>query len=271
MRIITLLFAFALATPMLFAQQPSKDNSRTLILFYSQTETTKQVAKELQKRLGADIEEIKATVPYSGTYDETIARCQDEMKSNSLPHIRPIRSNLRNYDTIYIGYPVWFGTFARPMLTFINSVKLADKKIIPFCTFGSGGLIETTNQLKKALPLAKIQNGFGIRQARISYMTAELDRFLKVNGYVEGEVEQLPEYSEFKSVSEEDVNIFNSACAGYKYPLGTPVTVCSRKTSAGTDYLFIANSKNQNGETIESKIYITVENNKKPEFTLVVR
>lgn len=274
MKILSLLLAFSFAVTSVYAEteiNEKKGESKTLILFYSQTGTTKQIAEELQKRLGADVEEIKATNPYAGTYDETIARCREEMGNNTLPQISPIKANIKDYDTVFLGYPVWFGICARPMLSLINTADFANKRIVPFCTFGSGGIVETTEQLKKALPLAKVENGFGIRQIRIDRMATELDRFLKINGYIEGKVEQLPEYSALKDVTEKDCALFNAACGDYKFPMGTPISVGSRTTASGTDYLFVVNGTNPQGESVKSKVYITVETNQKPVFTLVVR
>lgn len=245
--------------------------SKTLVLYYSQTGVTKTVAEELQKKLGADIESIKAVKPYDGDFNATIARCQQEMKNNELPEIQPVKHNLNDYDTIFLGFSVWFGTYARPIITLVKDNKFEGKKIIPFCTFGSGGLVECTEQLKKDLPNATILNGYGVREARIARTAEELDRFLKENKFIEGTVEALEPYSEQKPVTEEEVKTFKAACDGYQFPLGTPITVGSRKTANGVDYLYTVNGKTPNGKDVKSTIYVTVENGKTPEFTLVVR
>ena len=67
------------------------ERTKSLILYYSQTGTTKTVAEELLKVLDADIEQIEAENPYSGTYEETIARCKQEMESGSLPAMKPLQ------------------------------------------------------------------------------------------------------------------------------------------------------------------------------------
>ncbi len=269
----TLLFVclFAMAFSNCFAESLDKKGSKTLILYYSQTGVTKKVAEELQKQLGADIEAIQAIKPYDGNFEETIGRCLEEKKKGELPHIRPIKSDLKKYDTIFLGYPIWFGTYATPVITFVNTFKLAEKQIVPFCTFGSGGLVESVEHLKKALPLANIQEGYGIREARIAKASKEVDRFLKLNGYIVGNVEIFPDYSEQKPVNAEETKIFKEACSGYKFPLGTPINCGCRKSDNGIDYLFFAKGKSPDGRDVETKIYITVENGKAPEFTLVVR
>ena len=273
MKLFLILLLFVMSINNCFAEEECCEPKETnkLILYYSQTGVTKKVAEELQKQLGADIEAIEATKPYDGTFEETIGRCLEEKKKGELPHIRPIKSDLKKYDTIFLGYPIWFGTYATPMITLVKTFKFAGKQIVPFCTFGSGGLVESVQHLKRDLPMANIQEGFGIREARISRVGEELDRFLSLNGYIAGEYEVYPDYSEQKPVTKADTEIFNAACSGYKFPLGTPITVGSRKTDKGIDYLFYATGKTPDGKDVETKIYVTVEKNKKPEFTLVVR
>ena len=272
MKVLLMFMVFVMTAVNCFAQERCEGkNANILVLYYSQTGVTKQVAEVLQKELDADIEAIQVIKPYDGTFDETIARCLEEKKKGELPHIRPIKSDLKNYDIIFLGYPIWFGTYATPVITLVNSFKFAGKQIVPFCTYGSGGLVESTEHLKKALPMAKIQSGFGIREYRISRVKEELDRFLKLNGYIAGEVEIYPDYSAQKPVTKEETEIFNNACGSYKFPLGTPKTVGSRKAGDRTDYLYYVNSKTPDGRDVESKIYISVEKDLKPEFTLVVR
>lgn len=246
---------------------------KTLVLYYSQTGTTQIVAEELQKQLGADIERIEAVNPYDGDFQATIQRGGDELRSGEVPEIKPIQANLANYDVIFIGYPIWFGTYAMPIATLVKENDFAGKTIVPFCTFGSGGLSTSTENLKKALPQADIRQGYGVRQARIEASPEEIDRFLKENGFKVGDVTPLPDYSEQQPVTEEDSLIFDAACSGYQFPLGTPQTVGKRQTEESTDYKFMVKSRGMNGEESTSTIYVTVGNEEgaKPEFTEVVR
>ena len=249
------------------------ERTKSLILYYSQTGTTKTVAEELLKVLDADIEQIEAENPYSGTYEETIARCQQEMESGSLPALKPLQSDIHQYDTIYLGYPVWFGTCARPVLALVEQEKFEGKTLIPFCTFGSGGLNATQDYLRKTLPAAQILDGYGVRTARISRMPQELDRFLKEHGLVAGDVLQLPDFSEQQPVTEEERAIFDAACGDYKFPLGTPVTVGKRPLEDGVEYKFTVTSKGKDGSEQTATILVIQykDENSKPEFTQVIR
>ena len=246
---------------------------KKLVLYYSETGTTKTVAQELQKQLGADIEEIEAVEPYSGIFQETIQRGQREMQSGEMPALKPLKKKIADYDIIFLGYPIWFGTYANPIITLVKEQDFAGKTIVPFCTFGSGGLNTSSDALKKALPKATIAKGYGVRTARVASAAKELDRFLKENGYKKGSVEKLPEYSEQKPVTEAEKKIFDAACSSYQFPLGTPQTFGKRSTSESTDYKFTVTGRGMNGAESTSIIYVTVGKaaDAKPEFTEVVR
>ena len=105
-------------TAMLAASCGQKKNApKVLVLYYSQTENTKAVATEIATALGADMEEVVPVEAYGGTYEETIQRCLREREGGILPSIQPVKANIADYDVVFIGYPVWFGTCALPMLT----------------------------------------------------------------------------------------------------------------------------------------------------------
>ena len=244
---------------------------KQLVLFYSEGGTTKAVAEELQKQLSADIEEIEAVEPYSGDFQATIQRGSKERESGQWPAIKSLKFKITDYDVIFLGYPIWFGTYANPIVTLVKEQDFEGKTIVPFCTFGSGGLNTSTADLVKALPKAKIVKGYGVRTARVAKAAKELDRFLKENGYKEGSVAKLPDYSAQQPVTEEEKAIFDAACSSYQFPLGTPESVGKRETPDGTDYQFTVKGRGMNGEEATSTIYVTVEKGEQPEFTEVVR
>ena len=263
MKRILLLLALAAFVTTGFAQ-------KKLVIYFSGTNTTKAVAEELQKQLGADIESIEAVNPYSGNMQETMQRAQREKE----PEIKPLKADLKAYDIIYIGYPIWGGTYAAPVATLIKKYDFAGKTVVPFCTFGSGGLESSSANLVKALPKAKIQKGYGVRQARIKSAAKELDRFLKENGYKKGAVKPLPAYSAQQPVTDAEKAIFDAACSSYQFPLGTPQTFGKRTTDDSIDYEFKVKSQGfGGGGASTSTIYVTMgkEKGAKPEFTRVVR
>ena len=246
---------------------------KMLVLYYSETGTTKTVAEELQKQTGADIEAIACEKPYSGNFQETMQRGQREMQSGEYPALKALTKKVSDYDVIFLGYPIWFGTYANPIVTLLKQQDFAGKTVVPFCTFGSGGLNTSSDALVKALPKAKIAPGYGVRTARVAAAAKELDRFLKENGYKKGKADKLADFSAQQPVTDAEKAIFDAACSSYQFPLGTPSTVGKRETADSKDYKFIVKGRGMDGSESISTIYVTVgkEAGAKPEFTQVVR
>ena len=246
--------------------------NKTLVLYYSQTGATKTVAEELQRQLGdADIAAIEVAEPYPADYDATIKRWRAEVDSGIIPALKPLTVDLDDYKTIFLGFPIWGGTYALPISTFVKDHDLSGKKVVTFATFGSGGIGSATLDLAQALPEADVYKGYGVRNCRLDKAPAEITRFLKHGGYIKGEVERLPAYSVQEQVTDAERAIFDAACSDYKFPLGEPQTVGRRTTPAGTDYKFKALSTTPDGKEGVITIYVTVNNGEAPEFTLVER
>lgn len=266
----TLSLLCALAALTACSTKPNNEetaSTKSLILYYSQTHATEQVAKMMQGHTGADIEAISAVQPYDGDFQQTIARCQKEMAADSLPQLNALEKNIADYDTIYLGYPVWFGTFAQPMAALIKANDFAGKVIIPFCTFGSGGLNTTCDQLKAQLTQATILPGYGVRNARIPAAEAEVQQFLINADIIAGEKVELPAFGATQQITDEAKSIFDAACGSYSMPLGSPVAFCTRAIADGTEYLF---SVERDGAPA-GQIYVTATEGAEPEFTQVVR
>ena len=93
---------------------------KCLVLYYSQTGATKVVAEKIAETLGADIEAFDVDKPYDGNFQETIDRCLVERGENFVPAIVPIKADLKKYDVVFLGYPVWFGTYAPPVAALLK-------------------------------------------------------------------------------------------------------------------------------------------------------
>lgn len=252
-----------------------KEAPKVLVLYYSQTSNTKAVATEIATKLNADIEEIVAVNPYDGDFKATIDRCIVEREQGTVTEIKPLAADIANYDVIFIGYPVWFGTYAPPVATFLANTDLSGKKIVPFCTFGSGGLESSVKDMAEKQPKAEILTGYGVRAARLDAMPKEIDNFLKASDFLEGEYVKLDEFPEQHNVSEEETAIFNAAVDDYPMLHAETKTVASRNIPNGVEYLFTAvdlpREDNPDMPVREIKVYVTVENGAAPVFTNVVR
>ena len=241
---------------------------KALVLYYSQNGATAQVANAIASAIGADMEEVVALNPYDGDFGATIARCQEEMANGVLPEIEPIKANLDAYDVIFLGYPIWFGTYAPPVQALVNTIDLNGKKVVPFCTFGSGGLDSSTRDLQAKFPEAEILPGYGVRTARVEAIPAEVDHFLKESGFVAGEYFKAEPFGESHAVSEEESAIFDAAVGDYPMIHAQAQEVCIREVEGGKEYLFTAANVDNPG-TI--KVYVLAPEGEAPVFTQVLR
>lgn len=252
-------------------QDQESEKPKTLVLYYSQTGTTKQVADEISRQLGADIDSIVPVDSYGYDYDSTIERWRKEKEDSVKVAIKPLTRNVNDYDTIFLGFPIWGGTYASPVETWLEGNQLQGKTIITFATFGSGGIEPATQSVSQIQPSSNVIEGYGVRSARITKAPEEINRFLLENKYKKGNINSLPEYGAVEPVSPEEQEIFNQACGDYRFPLGTPVSVASRNYDGITDYKYDVRSQSPDGKETSSIIYVKVSPNEKPEFTRVVR
>lgn len=242
-----------------------------LILYYSQTGTTSVVAEELQRQTGADIERFDVEQVYDGNFEQTIERVRHERESGIVPALKPLQSAVSDYDVIFLGYPIWFGTYAPPVMALLSSVDFKGKTVVPFCTFGSGGLESSAADLTQALPGAFVAKGFGIRQARMKYLGGELNRFLLENAYKHGTFEPYPDYSGQADITPAAISIYEEAVAGYPFPMGEPISVGSREVPGGYDYRFCVKTVTPDGTPSEGVVLVSCREGCKPEFTRVIR
>ena len=282
MRILKLMMCVALSMMVVTSCSQKSQNSekekasKVLVLYYSLTSNTKTVATEIATRLNADIEEIALVEPYDTAFQATIDRCKADREKGILPEIKPLKSNVADYDTIFLGYPIWFGTYAPPIASLLEKVDLSGKKVIPFCTFGSGGLESSVKDLAEKQPNAKIMPGYGVRAARMDAVPKEVEHYLKSIGFIKGELFIPADFPEQHPVSADEAAIFDAAVNGYPMLNAKAKTVASRTAIDGIEYLFTAmdmprENKPDMPPASEIKVYVLVEKDKAPVFTKVVR
>ena len=276
MKILKLMMCAALAMMLAVSCSKKEEAPKALVLYYSQTSNTKTVATEIATRLNADIEEIVPVQPYDGEFEATIQRCMKEREEGIVPELKPLTSNLADYDVIFLGYPVWFGTFAPPVGAFLSQVDLSGKKVVPFCTFGSGGLESSMKDLAEKQPNAEILPGYGVRAARMAAVPKEVEQFLTVGGFIEGAYVLPEDFPEQHPVSADEAAIFDAAVNGYPMLNAKATTVASRAIPEGVEYLFTAKDMPREDNPKmppagELKVYVTVEQGDTPVFTKVVR
>src|SRR5574344_189327 len=140
-------------------------NSKTLIIYFSHTGenysvgnikvgNTKRVADAISELTGADQFEIVADKNYNMPYNALVKLATKEAESNEFPTYKGEIKNIAQYDTIYIGGPIWWGTYPRVMFTFFRDYNLNDKTLIPFTTHEGSGLGNADSDLKRIYPKA---------------------------------------------------------------------------------------------------------------------
>lgn len=125
--------------------QPSKNKKDILIVYFSQSGTTKAVAKKIQKLTGGDLLRIREKNKYPNDYDKTVERADKEVKQNARPAITTVAANMKSYDVVYVGFPIWWHTTPKVIDTYLEKYNLQGKTVIPFCT--SGG-----SEIEEAMP-----------------------------------------------------------------------------------------------------------------------
>ncbi len=137
-------------------QTNSKKMKKTLVAYFSATGTTKAAAQKLAKELGADLYEISPEEPYTSAdldWRDKGSRSTLEMKDrSSRPAIKGRCENIADYDTVWIGFPVWWYTAPTIVNTFIEAHDLGGKVLNVFATSGGSNVTGSAADLKKAYP-----------------------------------------------------------------------------------------------------------------------
>lgn len=142
-------------------QQP--EEHKVLVAYFSATGNTKAVAETLSATLSADLFEIVPQDPYTKAdldWNDKTSRSSQEHEDDSIrPAMETIVSNLEDYDTILLGYPLWWGEAPLIVRTFLESGDFSGKTIIPFCTSSSSGFGDSGAHLQPFAPKAQWQDG----------------------------------------------------------------------------------------------------------------
>lgn len=111
---------------------------KILIACYSQSGNTKAVAEQIRAKFGGDLFEIEPATPYPADERATIEIAGRQREEGVLPELSGAVVNLDDYDVVFLGTPIWFGTASLPVLSFVASHEWAGKTVIPFYTCGGG-------------------------------------------------------------------------------------------------------------------------------------
>ena len=137
--------------------------SKKLVAYFSASGNTASLAKKLADAAGADIYEIRPEIPYTGAdlnWQDKQSRSSVEMSDHSSrPALADKSANIAGYDTVYVGFPVWWYIAPTIINTFLESYDFSGKRIILFATSGGSGFGKAVENLRSSAPGAVITEG----------------------------------------------------------------------------------------------------------------
>ena len=149
----------------------SSGSGKILIAYFSRTGqeygvgtvtkgNTAKVAEIIAEKTGGTLFEIRPVQSYPFDYKECTQVASREKAQKARPAIAEKVADFDKYDTIFVGYPIWWGDMPMPVYTFLESYNFKGKTIIPFCTHGGSGLSSTEQNITLTCPGAKLLSGF---------------------------------------------------------------------------------------------------------------
>ena len=141
----------------------TESDSNMLVIYFSRTGNTEKIAQYLIELTSADSYVIEAAVPYTDAdikYQDDTCRANKEQNDKTVrPEIANPIDSIDSYDTIFLGYPIWWGQEPRIIETFLESYDFSDKTVIPFCTSGSSGIAASEKNIAELVPIGNQLEG----------------------------------------------------------------------------------------------------------------
>lgn len=139
------------------------ETSKSIVVYFSATGTTEKIAFNIKDILGADIVKIVPEEEYTSedlNYTNSNSRVSFEHNNENVrPKIQKMNVNFEKYDTVYLGYPIWWSDVPKVILTFLEEYDLTNVKVVPFCTSVSSGITSSEVTLKKYISNKNLQSG----------------------------------------------------------------------------------------------------------------
>ncbi len=137
----------------------SQESGKILVAYFSHSGNTKKIAEEIQSKTGGELFEIRTVKEYSSDYNTVLDEAKAELNEKARPELSGKVDNIEQYQTVIIGYPIWWGKEPMIIRTFLESYNLKGKKIVPFCTSGGSGISGSMKGVKAAAKGAKVVKG----------------------------------------------------------------------------------------------------------------
>ena len=154
-----------------------------LIVYFSQTGNTETVANIIHDNVGGDIVKLETTNAYPSNYDELVDYAQQEQQDDARPELSTVIENIEQYDTIFLGYPNWWGDMPMALYTFLDTYDLSGKTIAPFITHGGSGLSGTPENIQEEELNATVTEGLAIDGDEASDSSEDVVEWLNSLGF----------------------------------------------------------------------------------------
>lgn len=143
-----------------------------------------QMAAWIQQEVGGELFSIKVEEPYPADYDACLERAADEKAGNARPKLTEKVSDISEYDTVFLGYPNWWYSAPMAVFSFLEENDLSGKKVVLFCSHGTGGLASSVKDISDVLSNSQIEsNVLGVYRDDISQSQKTIQNWLDEIGY----------------------------------------------------------------------------------------
>lgn len=140
---------------------------------------TEIVAEKIAELTGGDLYKIEEEEPYPYKYDDCLRRSRREDENNEHPALKAgMRLNMDDYDTVYIGFPIWYRTYPRVVASFLDTYDFSNKKIRPFCTNDEGTFGISLLEMQSVLKGADFTDGLAIRGVDVNNADERIQVFV---------------------------------------------------------------------------------------------
>lgn len=139
---------------------------------------TEVVALKISNLVNGEILKIEPVNDYPFEYDECTDQAKKELKKNERPPILNVLKDISSYDTVYLGYPNWWGTMPMVVCTFLENYDLSKATIIPFCTHEGSGMGVSVRDIKKISNAKAVHSGLSIKGSAVQSSDAIIKEFI---------------------------------------------------------------------------------------------
>lgn len=202
-------------------------NGRYLVLYCSRTSNTEHVAQQIQATLDCDMLEVEPQTAFESDYNAMLDRAESELtaiRQGNYPAIKTSVESFEKYDLIFVGYPIWYGSMATPMQTFLHehATKLAGKRIALFATSGSSGISTSLSEARALCSEATFEATLLLTSSTLLQMASGVTTWL----------EQLGASREENNSNNNNTSMKMNITVG-----GRTITATMEDNAAGRDFL----------------------------------